>query len=181
MILVGNSRGGAYDLARHLLKQENEQVEVHELLGFAAQDLLGALQETYAISRATKCKQCLYSLSLSPPKEAKVRNADFEDAVSRADEKLGLQGQPRAIVFHVKDRRRHAHAVWSRIDGETLKAKPMSYDRGKLQDVARGLYIDHGWTVRSLRFWTVTTAHSRDGCHERQRQEAHPNQRRAIA
>ena len=39
MILVGNQRGGAKDLALHLLKQENEHVEVHEVRGFASQNL----------------------------------------------------------------------------------------------------------------------------------------------
>ncbi len=43
MILTGNSRGGAKDLAIHLMKPENDHVEVHELRGFAAQTLMGAL------------------------------------------------------------------------------------------------------------------------------------------
>ncbi|WP_347264263.1 hypothetical protein [Nitrobacter sp.] len=45
MILVGNQRGGAKDLALHLLKEENDHVEVHELHGFAARDLRGAFNE----------------------------------------------------------------------------------------------------------------------------------------
>lgn len=52
MILVGNQRGGAKDLALHLLKRENEHVEVHEVRGFASHDLMAALNEAYAISRA---------------------------------------------------------------------------------------------------------------------------------
>ena len=67
MILVGNQRGGAKDLALHLLKQENEHVEVHEVRGFASHNLTAALNEAYAISRATRCKQFLFSLSLNPP------------------------------------------------------------------------------------------------------------------
>ncbi|MFT5129026.1 MAG: hypothetical protein ACI8W8_002646 [Rhodothermales bacterium] len=39
MILVGNQRAGAKDLARHLLKTENERVEVHELRGFVSSTL----------------------------------------------------------------------------------------------------------------------------------------------
>ena len=31
MMLKGNSRGGAGNLAQHLLKDENEHVEVHEI------------------------------------------------------------------------------------------------------------------------------------------------------
>lgn len=48
MILVGNQRGGAKDLALHLLKEENERVEVYELRGFASGDLVSALRESYA-------------------------------------------------------------------------------------------------------------------------------------
>ena len=38
MILVGSQRGGGRDLAHHLMKPENDHVEVHELRGFAATD-----------------------------------------------------------------------------------------------------------------------------------------------
>ena len=100
MILVGNQRGGAKDLALHLMKDENERVVVHEIRGFVSDDLASAFQESYAMSRATKCKQHLYSLSLNPPKDAEISSADFESAVDRAERALGLQGQPRAIVFH---------------------------------------------------------------------------------
>lgn len=150
MILVGNQRGGARDLARHLMKDENERVVVHEMRGFASDDLLSAFQESQAISRGTKCKQHLFSLSLNPPKDADVTPEDFEDAVARAEKSLGLTDQPRAIVFHEKEGadgqiRRHAHAVWCRIDVENMKAVQLSFTQRKLQDVARDLYRDHGW------------------------------------
>lgn len=123
MILVGNQRGGAKDLAFHLFKDEIDHVELHELRGFASDTLMGALMETYAISRGTKARQFMFSLSLNPPKEADVPTADFENAIERIEKKLGLSGQPRAIVFHEKEGRRHAHAVWSRIDGEAIHSK----------------------------------------------------------
>ena len=41
MILHGNQRGGARDLALHLLKDENEHVEVHELRGFVSDNRNG--------------------------------------------------------------------------------------------------------------------------------------------
>lgn len=131
MILVGGQRGGGADLARHLMKDENERVIVHEVRGFVADDLAGAFQESYAISRGTRCKQHLYSLSLNPPKEADPRQELLVDAVNRAEERLGLSGQPRAIVFHEKrgtdgEVRRHAHAVWCRIDTHKMRAVQMS-------------------------------------------------------
>jgi len=59
-------------------------------------------------------------------------------------ERLGLTDQPRVIVFHEKNGRRHAHAAWSRIDSNEMKAIPLSYDHPKLQEVSRELHIEHG-------------------------------------
>lgn len=60
MILVGSQRGGAGNLARHLLNdKDNDHVSVHELCGFTARDLKGAFEEAHAISLGTNCKQFL--------------------------------------------------------------------------------------------------------------------------
>ena len=147
MILKGNQRGGAKDLALHLMKEENDHIEVHELRGFVSDTLMGALNEAYAISRGTRCTQFLYSLSLNPPTNEKVSTADFEDAIERAEQRLHLTGQPRAIVFHEKYGRRHAHVVWSRIDIERMKAVQMYYDRTRLKSLSRELFLEHGWTM----------------------------------
>jgi len=147
MILKGNQRGGAKDLALHLMKDENDHVEVHELRGFASDTLMGAFNEAYAISRGTKCKQFLYSLSVNPPQEADVKTSDFMSAIEEAEKRLNLTNQPRAIVFHEKEGRRHAHAVWSRIDIEQMKAVQMSYDHTQLMELSRELYLEHGWKM----------------------------------
>ena len=107
-------------------------MELHELRGFVANDLDGALNEVYAVSRGTRAKQYLYSLSLNPPPSEKVSTTTFDDAINRAEVALGLQGQSRAVVFHEKNGRRHAHAVWSRIDRVSMKAIQMSFTKRKL-------------------------------------------------
>jgi tRNA uridine 5-carbamoylmethylation protein Kti12 len=84
MILVGNPRGGGRDLAQHLMKTDNERVEVAQLRGFIADDFDGAFRETYAISRGTQCQQYLFSLSLNPPKDAIVDDAAFFQAADQA-------------------------------------------------------------------------------------------------
>lgn len=147
MILVGNQRGGAKNLANHLLSQENEHVEVYDLRGFASDDLHGAFHEAYAMSKGTRCKQFLFSLSLNPPQDERVETPVFEDAIARAETKLGLENQPRAIVFHEKEGRRHAHVVWSRINAEEMKAVQLSFTHRKLQEVSRALYLEHGWQL----------------------------------
>jgi len=148
MILKGSQRSGGQNLAAHLLNaQDNEHIRLHELRGFASDDLRAAFKEAEAISLGTKCRQYLFSLSLSPPEESSVPEETFERAIERIEEKLGLSGQPRAIVFHEKEGRRHAHCVWSRIDAQTMTARPLPYFKRKLMDVARELYLDHGWKM----------------------------------
>ncbi len=152
MILVGNQRGNYKEMADHLLKDENEQVVLHEIKGFMGESLHTALQESYAVSRATKCSKHLYSLSFNPPKNAEVSTETFEDAIERAEKRLGLIGQPRVIVFHEKrgrdgKLRKHAHAVWCRIDAENGKAIHISYDHAKLNAFSRELFLENGWDL----------------------------------
>jgi len=150
MILHGSSRGGAGDLARHLLREdENDHVTVHELRGFMSDDVAGAFQEIDALSRGTRCEKFLFSLSLSPPHSADCSDKDFEKAIAKAEKALGLDNQPRVIVFHDKGdhRDRHAHVVWSRINVDEMKAIPLPYNRMKMRDVSRDLFIEHGWDV----------------------------------
>lgn len=148
MILKGSQRAGSANLANHLMRtDDNEHVDLHEVRGFASNDLKEAFKETEAISRATKCRQYLFSLSFSPPEGERVPVASFMSAIDRAEEGLGLQGQPRAIVFHEKEGRRHAHCVWSRIDAETMTARQMSFYKTKLRSLSRDLYLEHGWKM----------------------------------
>lgn len=148
MILKASQRGGSNQLAAHLLKtHDNEHVAVHELRGFSADDLQSALHEIYAVSRGTRAKQFLFSLSLNPPPAERVDIQTFEAAIEAVEQKLGLNGQPRAVVFHEKEGRRHAHVVWSRIDTDRMKAINMAHFKLKLRDLSRELYLDHGWKM----------------------------------
>lgn len=148
MILEGNARGYGVELARHLLiPRDNDHVTVHAVEGFLADDLGGAFAEAEAISQATQCQKYLFSLSLNPPPNASVSVDAFEAAIARVERKLGLEGQPRVIVFHEKNGRRHAHCVWSRIDALSLTAAKLSHSKRKLMDVTRDLFVEHGWDM----------------------------------
>lgn len=149
MILKGSQRGHAAQLAAHLMNdRDNEHVELHELRGFVAEtDLRSALAEAHAISKGTRCKQFLFSLSLNPPEGERVDIVHFEAAVDMVEKKLGLEDQPRAVVFHEKEGRRHAHAVWSRIDVETMTAKNLPHTKNRLMEVSKELYLQHGWDM----------------------------------
>lgn len=148
MILKGSQRGGAKQLGLHLLKTtENEHVEIHDVRGFMTDDVIGALREAEAVSKGTKCRQFLFSVSLNPPETESVRIETFEQAIAAIEEKHGLTDQPRVVVFHEKEGRRHCHAVWSRIDADTMTAKPLPFFKNKLMEVSKQLYLEHGWQM----------------------------------
>ncbi len=152
MNLVGNQRGHVGELAVHLMKPEYEKAVVHQIRGFMCNDLRSSLQESAAVARTTKCSEHLYSLSLNPPHEAEVSAREFEAVADRAKERLGLFGQPRLPVIHEKigqdgQLRRHAHAVWCRIDVESMTAIHIPFDHTKLQASGKELFLEHGWEL----------------------------------
>lgn len=145
MIIKGFSLTGGQRHAAHLLRtDENEHVFVHQVRGFVAHDLHGAFKEAESVARGTKCQQHLFSCAFSPPDSAPLSPDQFLHAIDRTEQALGLDGQPRAIVFHEKDGRRHAHCVWSRIDAETMTARQLSHWKTKLGDVSRELHREFG-------------------------------------
>ena len=126
MIFYASVRGNADELAKHLLNaEENEHVTVHDIRGFVADDLAGALMEAYAISKGARCRQFLFSLSLNPPEYADVPLEDFEAAIEEIERKLGLLHQPRVVVFHEKKGRRHCHTVWLRLKTSDFNPRRM--------------------------------------------------------
>lgn len=155
MILKAKERGGGAQLARYLLSmRDNDHVELHEVRGFVGDDLLSAFREVDAIAKGTRCENYLFSASLNPPGGETVTTSDFESAADEVERKLGLEGQPRAIVFHEKDGRRHAHVVWSRIGAEHMRAINLPHYKMRLRDVSRDLFRSHGWEMpKGLRDW----------------------------
>ena len=152
MIFYASQRGNADELAKHLLNSaENEHVTVHDVRGFVAQDLAGALQEAYAISKGASCKHFLFSLSLNPPEYADVPVEDFEEAIGIIEKKLGLAEQPRIVVFHEKKGRRHCHVVWLRLKPSSCSNRLIGVNlphyKFKLMDISRGLFLKYGWKM----------------------------------
>ena len=145
MILKGSQRGGARALPAHLTNTNtNDHFEVADIRGLAATSLEGAFLEIEATSKATKASQPLFCVSFNPPQNVILTFDQFEAGFAAVERKLGLSDQPRAVVYHEKEGRRHAHVVWSRIDVESMKALPMSHFKMKLGDVALQLCNEFG-------------------------------------
>jgi len=149
MIPKGNQRGGGQQLATHLMNSfDNDRVAVAEVRGAIAQDLHGAFAEWYAQSKATNCSKYIYSLSINPDhRQGPFSREHYYDFIRRAEKRLRLENQPRAVVFHVKYGREHCHVIWSRIDMAKGKAVQISHDHQKLRLVAREYAHDHKLTL----------------------------------
>ncbi|MEM6311929.1 MAG: AAA family ATPase [Pseudomonadota bacterium] len=78
---------------------------------------------------------------------ASVSEAEFEGVIAQAEERLGLKGQPRAVVFHERNGRRHAHVVWSRIDASSMNAINLPHFKRKLMGLSREMFLEHGWEM----------------------------------
>lgn len=138
MILKGSQRKGGTDLATHLLNEfDNDDVDITELKGTVAGDLHGAFVEYEAAASGTRCRKHLYSLSINP--SSPISRKQYQSAIERIEKRLGLAGQKRAVVYHVKNGREHCHVVWSRINIKTMTAIPISHDHLKLRTLAREL------------------------------------------
>ncbi|WP_276200624.1 relaxase/mobilization nuclease domain-containing protein [Chelatococcus sp. XZ-Ab1] len=152
MIPKASQRAGGQDLATHLLNGfDNEYVEVAEVRGAVARDLHGAFAEWEAIAHnLTRCRNYLYSLSVNPDLgQGQLSRAQYLDYANRVEQALGMAGQPRALVFHIKEGREHCHIVWSRIDARAGKAIHQAFDRDKLMMVTRAFARDHGLALPS--------------------------------
>ncbi len=150
MIPKASQRGEGQDLATHLQNAfDNEYVEIADLRGAVARDLHGAFAEWEVCAHAmTGCRNYLYSLSVNPdPSQGQLTRAQYLDYIDRAEAKLNLSAQPRAIVFHIKEGREHCHVVWSRIDAEHSKAVHQAFDHQKLMMVTRQFARDHGFLL----------------------------------
>lgn len=150
MIIKASQRAGGKQLATHLLNaNDNEHIDIHDVKGFMSDTVDGAFLEAHALSKGTRCKQYLFSVNLNPPEGVQADIKLFEQTLDRIEERMNIQGQPRVIVFHEKQGRRHAHAVWSRLydDGNKMKAVQWSFYQNKLMEVSKEIYLENGWKL----------------------------------
>ena len=174
MIIKGRSRAGAPELAAHLQRVDtNERMEIIEVRGTVARDLEHAMREMEALSSGTRCKNPLYHASINVPIHERLGMDHWQRAVDRLEEKLGLTGQPRAVVMHEKLGREHIHVVWGRVRADTLVAVADSHNYRQHEIVARELEREFGHE-------RVQGAHAeRDGVPRPERTFSHAEQQTA--
>lgn len=143
-MISGAMRGKGGDaLAHHLLKAENETVEVLTPRGLGSPDLVGQVRELVALSLGGRTDRPVYHVHADPDLEI----ADNDGARGRFwqlfEQEFGLGSQPMCGAVHVKHGRRHEHRVYSlvRPDGRVVD---VGFDFARRERVARVVEHEFG-------------------------------------
>jgi relaxase-like protein len=147
MIAKGTTHNNGAKLADYMtMSKEGERAELWQLRGFEATNIKDAFRDVQIMAGATKCEQPFFHVQVRNREGEKLTRQQWERAADRIERMLGLSGQPRAITFHTYQHNddEHMHVAWSRIDEETLTAKPLPFFKERLKKISRELEIEFG-------------------------------------
>lgn len=149
MIIKGMLNGDGRNLAKYLVSttEKTEEAELIQLYGFGVrkENIVTGFVSQHVMADGTQCEKPFF--------HAAVQNTDHDRALSkeewilvadRIEKRLGLEGQGRAIALHTEEGKVHAHIAWTRIDLDTMTARPVPFFKARLKDLARELEIDLG-------------------------------------
>ncbi|HTT83352.1 MAG TPA: relaxase/mobilization nuclease domain-containing protein, partial [Rhizomicrobium sp.] len=147
MISKGNTHKNGVKLANYMnTGKDGERAELWQLRGFEATNIVDAFRDVQIMAGATKCEQPFFHVQVRNREGETLNRHQWEYAADRIERMLGLTDQPRAIVFHVDEKtgHEHMHIAWSRIDQETLKARPLPFFKERLKKISRELEFEFG-------------------------------------
>lgn len=144
MIIKGGSRAAPDQLGRHLLRTDtNERVQILELQSPTG-SLTEALRDWQFLATGTRGHKGLYHANIDPDTRYSMTPEQWRRSVEVLEEKLGFQGQPRAVVLHEKHGRQHIHVVWQRTDIESMTLRPDSHNYRKHEEASLALEQEFG-------------------------------------
>jgi len=143
MIIKGGRRGGAGQLASHLLRRDtNEDVHIREISNYPAVQLDDKhlrdalrLMETQAMAKGKH--RTLYHSILAPQQGETLNQKQLKYAVDTLANNLGMCGHQRIVVEHKKDGRQHFHVVFNIVNPATGKLARLQWTRKIQWNTAR--------------------------------------------
>ena len=142
MIAKGTTHNDGAKLARYMTTgKAGERAELWQLLGFAAGDIRDAFRSVHVMAEATRCEQPFFHVQVRNPDGEELSREQWRQVADRIESKLGLTDQPRAICFHIDEKtgHEHMHIAFSRINGDTLTARPLPFFKERLKEACREL------------------------------------------
>ena len=145
MIIKGGRRGGAGQLASHLLRRDtNEDVHIREISNYPAAQLNDTnlrdalrLMETQAMAKGKH--RTLYHAIIAPQQGEALNQKQLKYAVDTLAKNLGMSGHQRIVVEHKKDGRQHFHVVFNIVNPTTGKLARLQWTRKIQWNTARQL------------------------------------------
>ena len=147
MIAKGTTHNNGLKLAQYITTgKDGERAELWKLDGFASPDIKQAFRCVHVMAGATKCEQPFFHVQVRNREGEKLTRQQWEVAAHRIMRMNGLTGQPYAIAFHINEitGEEHMHLAVSRIDAETMKAKPLPFFQERLSKISRELEKEFG-------------------------------------
>lgn len=150
MIAKGTQHDSGGRLAAYLTRaKDGETAQLFQLRGFGTNtNIKDAFRDVHVIAEGTKAEQPFFHVQVRLPEREKLPRSQWEQTADRIERMLGLNDQPRAIVFHIDKQtgEEHMHVAWSRIDADKLKAIPLPYFKDRLKKLSRELELHFGLT-----------------------------------
>lgn len=165
MIAKGVPHAHGARLARYLVTgKDRERAELFELRGFAASGIVEAFRSVHVMANGSRCVFPFFHVSVRNRDGETLNRHQWTYAADAIEQALGLVDQPRAIAFHACEEtgENHMHVAWSRMDQDSLTARPLPFSRERLKRVSRELERHFGLTaVSSARTGPIAYAPTR--------------------
>jgi hypothetical protein len=144
MIIKANRHGSGSKLAAYLSEggRHGERVEAPRLKGFGeAENIFDAFRDIDILAGATKAEKPLFHVQVRLPEGDQLSRSQWDETADHIQHRLGLDGQPRADVYHRDEEtgELHLHLVFSLINADTLKVKELPFFKLRLKSLAREL------------------------------------------
>jgi hypothetical protein len=147
MIIKGGSRAAPKQLAHLLLREApGESFQILSLHS-GSDDLVRDFVIWQTVSEGTQGKLGLYHAHINPDSRYVLTPQQWKRAADVLEEKLGLQGQWRALVLRSTDGRQRLHAVWSRTDIDTMTLRPDSFNYRAHEQASAQLALEFGHEI----------------------------------
>ena len=147
-MIVGGTSSTGEDLADYLTRGKNEKAEVWELQS-GRDDLGKAIGDWAALANGTNVENPVYHAWLRPSDTDPVLSREDWDKIVIIFEKvMGLEGQPRAVIFHhgeEQGEQGHVHLVYLRIKGGKAISDSRNYvnHQNARVEIEKTLKLEH--------------------------------------
>ena len=149
MIAKGNLHGDGGKLAQYLIIGDgNEIAELVEVRGleYLGRDPIEAFEMLQKVAEAnTQSTKPFFHAQTRNRSSEHLTNEQWLQIADREEKRLGFDGQPRIVSFHIfPNGEKHLHVGWFRIDLETMRAIDPGLFKNHLKQLCRTLEKEYG-------------------------------------